>query len=550
MYFNKNDLINTKKLLILSFIMAIIGLVIIMRVLELSIPNKSKKITNIKEDIINESNERGLLSDRNGNIIASNIYVYNLKAYPRKIKNPEKIIKLLKDNIGFSDFDAVKKKIYNRNKFEVIVKKNITAPEAKRINSLGIPGLEFVPVIKRFYPNKKMTAHYIGHVNKEMKGVSGAERSFNDLLNKGENIKLSIDIRVQYAVRDELIKASSKFNSKSATAIIADINNGEIISLVSLPDYNPNNSIDPKNNSYRNTATLNLYEMGSTLKIFSIAAALERSDININSKFDARSPIKISKFTIKDYHPQNRILSTKEIFLKSSNIGVSRIAKELGNKKLKKFYDELGLLKLSKIDLHEKTKPMIPKKWGEIETATLSYGHGLSISPMQMIEAGSLVFSESKNDSVTIKKRALGYKNEKNNFISAKTKNILKDLMLENITYGTGKGAKIEGYEIGGKTATGEKNSNGRYERDKLVSSFLAIFPVKQPKYISLVLFDEPFLDNIRANNRGATGGITAAPTTAKILKRIFPLLGIPKKILKDPDIIVKQKDKLNLASY
>ena len=544
---NQTGALNIKKILILSFIMSIIGLVVVMRIFELSLPNSYEQVTNKKQNINNINNERGLLLDRNKNIIASNIYVYSLKAYPRKINKPEKMIKLLKDHVDFNDFDAVKRKIYNKDKFEVVIKKNITAPEAKRINSIGIPGLEFVPVIKRFYPNEKVTSHYIGHVNKEMKGVSGAERSFNDTLNKGENVQLSIDIRVQYAVRDELIKASKEFKSKSATAIIADINNGEIISLVSLPDYNPNTSIDPNIISYRNTATLNLYEMGSTFKIFSIAAALERSDIGINSKFDATKPMRLSRFTIKDHHPQNKILSLKEIFIRSSNIGASRIALKLGNKKLKSFYDDLGLLNLSTIDLYEKTDPITPIKWGEVETATLSFGHGLSISPMQMIEAGSPLFSENKNTAVTIKKRDSNYKNEKNNFISVETKNILKDLMYENILFGTGKKAKISGYEIGGKTATGEKSSNGKYDKQKLVSSFLAIFPVKKPKYISIVLFDEP---NNKDDIQSLTGGVTAAPTTAKILKRILPILGLPKKINKGQEIIVTQKDKLNLASY
>ena len=545
---NQTSALNIKKILILGFIMSIIGLVVVMRIFELSLPNSYEQVSNKKQYINNTNQERGLLLDRNENIIASNIYVYSLKAYPRKINKPEKMIKILKEHVDFKNFDAVKRKIYNKDKFEVVIKKNITAPEAKRINSIGIPGLEFVPVIKRLYPNEKVTSHYIGHVNKEMKGVSGAERSFNDTLDKGENVQLSIDIRVQYAVRDELVKASKEFNSKSATAIIADINNGEIISLVSLPDYNPNTSIDPNIISYRNTATLNLYEMGSTFKIFSIAAALESSDIDIDSKFDARKPMKLSKFTIKDHHPQNRILSTKEIFIRSSNIGASRIALKLGNRKLKSFYDDLGLLNLSTIDLYEKTDPITPDKWGDVETATLSFGHGLSISPMQMIEAGSLLFSENTNTTVTIKKREASYKSEKNNFISAKTKSILKELMYENVIFGTGKKAKISGYEIGGKTATGEKSLNGKYDKNKLVSSFLAIFPAKNPKYISLVLFDEP--NNKVDIKRSTGGGATAAPTTAKILMRILPILGLPKKIDIRPDIIVTQKDKLNLASY
>ena len=291
------------------------------------------------------------------------------------------------------------------------------------------------------------------------------------LLKNGENVNLAIDIRIQYVVRNELKKAIEKYKAKSATSIIIDINSGEILSLVSIPDFNPNLSIDSNSDSYRNTATLNLYEMGSTFKIFSIAAAIEKSEINLETKFDASKPIKISNHLIKDYHPQNRILSTKEIFLKSSNIGSSLIALKLGNIELKKFYKELGLLSLSKINLLEKTKPIIPKKWGEAETATLSFGHGLSISPIQMVEAASILFINNKTFVPTIKK--VKYVNEinKTKIISKKTNNILKSLMYENTIEGTAQRAKIKGYYIGGKPATGEKvNDKGLYDKTKLVS--------------------------------------------------------------------------------
>ncbi len=546
----EDKLVSTKRLMILCFFMSVLGIVIILRIIEISLPHEKIKLSNNEEGLLEEIKNRGLIFDRNGRLLATNIFVYNLKAYPRKINNPENTAILLSNEIHISHKEIIKK-LKNKKLFEVIVKRNITEPEAKRINNLGIPGLEFFPVKKRFYPYKNYTAHYTGHVNENWQGKSGAERSFNKLLSNGKDINLSMDVRVQYIIREELKKASLDFKVKSATAIVANINNGEIISLVSIPDFNPNISIDPTKNSYRNTATMNLYEMGSTFKIFSIAAALDRSEIKIDSKFDARKPIKISNHLIRDHHPQNKILSTREIFLKSSNIGSSRIALKLGKENLKKFYNDLGLFNSSKVDFYEKSKPIVPDRWGEVETATLSFGHGLSISPIQMIEAASLLFNENLNHKVTIKKNLDKIEYKENKLISENTKNILKELMLENVLLGTAKRAKMEGYDIGGKTATGEKvNNKGKYDQTKLVSSFLAIFPIKKPKYISLVLFDEPKIKNIGQGYQGATGGLTAAPVTANILRRVMPLLGITSNKIPEPKFEIKEKDKLNFAAY
>ncbi|MAJ24567.1 MAG: hypothetical protein CMP36_03555 [Rickettsiales bacterium] len=536
-----------KRLLVISFLMATAGLVIMMRIIELSLPDKEVNANKHETRIETLNTSRGLLIDRNNRILASNIYIYNLKAYPKKIKDPIKTLSLLKKEITLNNSDQVLEKIKDKKKYEILIKKNIIAPKAKKINNLGIPGLEFVPTIKRFYPHKDLAAHYIGHVNDNMKGQMGAERTFNQLLGSGNDVKLGIDIRVQYAVRDELKKAFSKYNTKSATAIITDINNGEILSLVSLPDFNPNKSIDPKHLSYTNTATINLYEMGSTFKIFTIAAAIENRKIDLKSKFDATKPIEISNHIIKDYKPQNKFLSTSEIFLKSSNIGASQIAWILGEKKLKKFYNQLGLLAISKVNLYEKTKPIIPKKWGKVETATLSFGHGVSISPMQMIEAASKLFRNDKNYIADIEYNASNKNYRREELISSSTLNILKKLMYENTITGTAKKAKLKGYYIGGKTATGEKAINGKYNKTKIVSSFLAVFPINEPKYISLILLDEPTLKN---SKEGATGGSTAAPVTAEIFKRIFPILGINKNLEREPSLFVKNKGKLNFVSY
>ena len=539
-----------KVLLSITFVIGILGLVIIMRLIEISLPKENSLKSKIELKQTVKEKDRGFLLDRNNRILASNIYIYNLKAYPKKIKDPEKTINLVSSKINLYDTATLIKKLSNKSKYEVLIKKNITAPQAKKINDIGIPGIEFVPVVKRFYPHKEVASHYVGHVNAKMVGQLGAERSLNDRLKLGENINLGIDIRLQYIVRDELEKARIKYKAKSATAIIANLHNGEVLSLVSLPDFNPNQSINPKKNSYTNTATLNLYEMGSTFKIFTIAAAIEFSKINIDTKFDTSRPIKIANYKIKDYKPKNKILSTKEIFLNSSNIGSSLIALELGKDKLKKFYEELGLLNTSKINLKEKTKPIIPVKWGKIETATLSFGHGLSISPIQMVESASKLFNNNQVYSTQIHKNREGNSQETKKFLSANTINTLKKLMHENTVLGTAKKARLDGFNIGGKTATGEKALNGKYDKTKLVSSFLAVFPIERPDYISLVLFDEPSIANIQKLGQGATGGLTAAPVTANIFKRIFPILGITKNYNLDPELFVNDKGELNLVSY
>lgn len=544
---SKIRITSIRRLLIVSFIFSLLGFVIIMKIMEINLKKDSTSITDksIKNIIV----ERGIIKDRNGRILASNIFKYNLKAYPNNIKNVETTIKKLSKKIPNLDEKNLRKKLNNKNKFEVILRKNMTAPNAKEINSMGIPGLEFFPVLKRYYPHQSLTSHIVGHVNDINLGVYGAEKTFDSILGGGKNISLAIDIRIQFAIKDELLKVYDKLGAKSATAIIADINNFEILSLVSLPDFNPNKSINPKNESYRNSATLNVYEMGSTFKIFTIAAALEETIINLESSFDARKPLKVSNYFIKDFHPENRILNTKEVFTKSSNIGASLIGLELGANSLKRFHRRLGIFEFSSIDLFEKSKPIVPKTWGEIETATLSFGHGISITPMHMVEAASYIFSNYEFEKFTIKKQKNITNRNQNKFLSENTRKSILELMTANVLEGTGKQANLKGYNIGGKTATGEKTIKGKYEKNKLVSSFLSVFPAEDPKYISLILFDEP---NFRTKNiqNNRTGGATAAPATAKILKRILPILGIASNGETVNQILVKQKDKLNFAAY
>ena len=540
-----------RRLFLVAFFMTTLGLVISMKIFELALLQEQTFSSFTKQNIKKNNSFRGQIRDRNGKILASNIFKYKLKAYPKLISNPNYTVEILSKEIEGLDAQRVLKQISNKSKYEVVILRNITAKKAKYLNSLGIPGLEFFPTIKRFYPHGNLTAHLIGHTNKSLIGVNGIEKTFNEKLSSGEDITLSMDIRVQHAIREELYKDFNFFKSKTAATILTNIKTNEIISMVSLPDFNPNFSINPLLNSYRNTATLNLYEMGSTFKVFTIAAAFERSDIKLTSNFDASKPLRVSsRYLIKDYHPENRILSTKEVFLKSSNIGASLIGLKIGGDNLKNFYNNLGLLDYSSINIREKAKPRYPLKWGDVETATLAYGHGISVTPMHLVEAASLIFGDFKSEKIKLELQEINKENQ-DTFLSHSTKEKLLQLMEENVLYGTGKKAFLPGYRIGGKTASAEKVDyiKGGYDKRKLVSSFLSVFPINEPKYICLVLFDEPILNNLHANNDGATGGKTAAKTTAKIIKRIAPMLGIELQNNIN-NLIVKREKGINFVSY
>ncbi len=540
-----------KRLFLVAFFMTAIGLLIFSKIVEIAMLHEKKAVNLSNSENKNNHSFRGMIKDRRGKILASNIFKYKLKAYPKLIKDPIATAEVLTKEISGLDKNRIFKKVSNKSKYEVIILRNITAQKAKHLNSLGIPGLEFFPSVKRFYPHSNLASHIIGHTNKSLNGVNGVEKTFNKKLSSGKDITLSIDIRIQHAIREELLKDFLVFNAKTATAVLADLNTNEILSMISLPDFNPNLSINPSINSYRNTATLNLYEMGSTFKIFSLAAGFEYADIKLNSSFDVSKPLIISRYIIKDYHPQNRVLSTKEVFLKSSNKGASLIALKLGGNNLKNFYSSLGLLDYSSINFKEKAKPKFPGKWGEIETANLSFGYGISITPMHLVEAASLIFGKYKHEEVKLELQKKNIKYE-NNFLSSSTKEKLLHLMEENVLSGTGKNAYVKGYSVGGKTATAEKvnKREGGYDKRKLVSSFLSVFPISSPRYICLVLFDEPFLKDSKDLKDGATGGKTAAKTTAKIIKRIAPILGVEKENINEDLLVNKGRKGINFVSF
>ena len=540
-----------KRLSFISLVLVMFFLVVCMRLTEVSLKGGLYGIQKSQNELT-ENKKRGSIVDRNGHVLATNIHAYALYAYPSDIIDPEYTAEKLTNYFSNIDYKILYKKITNKEKKEILLKRGVVANKAHKINSIGLAGLQFRVEDKRFYPKENLVSHLVGHVDIDMEGSAGIEKSFNKSLSQGENIKLTLDVRIQHAVREELIKGFESFNALSAMGIVVNVNSGEILSTVNIPDYNPNSNINPKSLGYSNASAISVFEMGSIYKMFTVAAALENKIANIDTLFDARKPIKIANHTIKDYFPKNKFLTMREVFLYSSNIGSSLIAASLGANRQREFLTKLGLLDTPSIQgVNLITKPITPKRWGIAEVATISYGYGISVTPIQLASVVSTLVNGGYKIPLNIVSEINNYSNKKvfKRVVSLDTSKIIRSLLKENVESGTAKRAKMKGYEIGGKTATSEKiNSVNKYDKNKRLSSFIAIFPVNKPKYLVFVLLDEP---NPIDNKRGhATGGWTAVPVTANIIKRIAPLLDVTRQIPIENLIVDNEGGNLNLASY
>jgi cell division protein FtsI (penicillin-binding protein 3) len=339
-------------------------------------------------------------------------------------------------------------------------------------------------------------------------------------------VNLAVDLRVQHALRDELLASRAKFKAKAAAGLVTDVRTGEIISMVSVPDYDPNNPREANDPDNLNRLTTGVYEMGSTFKALTLAMALDSGKIGLNSTFDARMPLRYGKFSISDYHAQKRVLTVPEIFTFSSNIGTARTALALGVEHHKWFLKKVGQLDRLRTELPESQEPLVPKRWGELNTVTIAFGHGLSVAPLQAVSAigalmngGNLIpptfLKRSEEEALKLAKRV----------IKPETSQKMRYLMRLNAEIGSARKADIEGFYVGGKTGTSEKVIGGRYSKTRLLNSFTAVLPADNPKYLILIMLDEP--QAVEGTHGYATSGWNAAPTAGAVIARIAPLLGL-----------------------
>jgi cell division protein FtsI (penicillin-binding protein 3) len=491
--------------------------------------------------------------DRNGEILATDVRMPSLFGEPQRIVDVDEASELLTAVMPDVDAGELRERLGSKRRF-VWLKREITSKQQEQIHRLGIPGIGFLRENKRVYPNGTQVSHLIGHVNIDNQGIAGIEkwldtRGLADLHLAGlardrlqKPVELAVDLRVQHAMRDELVAARTRFKAIAAAALLTDVRTGEIISMVSVPDYDPNNPREALDPTRINRLTTGVYEMGSTFKALTVAMALDSGKITLRSSFDARFPLQYGKHTIHDFHAQNRILTVPEIFTYSSNIGTARMALSLGVEHHKSFLKRIGQLDRLRTELPESAEPLAPRRWGELNTVTIAFGHGLSVAPLQammafgaLMNGGHLIpptfLKRSEQDAMALARRV----------VKPATSEQMRYLMRLNVEKGTATKADVKGYYVGGKTGTSEKVVGGRYSKTKVLTAFTAVMPADAPRYALLIMLDEP--QALPETHGYATSGWNAVPVGGTVIGRIAPLLGM------EPRFDLAPADKRILAS-
>ena len=491
--------------------------------------------------------------DRNGAILATDVKAASMFGEPRRIIDKDEAIELLTGTVPDLDEAEVRDRLSSRKGF-VWLKREITAKQQVDIHKLGLPGIGFLRENKRVYPTGNEVAHLIGLVNIDNQGIAGMEKWLDnqglaDLHRAGfaidrlqKPIELSVDLRVEHALRDELLKAKEKFHTKAASGLVTNVNTGEIIAMVSLPDFDPNNPKEAHDPDRINRLTTGVYEMGSTFKAFTLAMALDTGKYGLDSLWDARGPLHYGKFTIHDDEPKGRFLNMKEVFTFSSNVGAARIALSQGVEAHKAFLRKMGQMDRLRTELPESASPILPRRWSDLNTITISFGHGMAVAPLQAVMGvsalanGGLLIPPTFLKRTPEEARAIAKR-----VIKPETSDKMRFLMRLNAEIGTAKKANVPGYYIGGKTGTAEKVVNGRYAKKKVLTAFTAIIPADKPKYQLLIMLDEP--QPLKETYGFITSGWNAVPTGGKVIERIAPLLGI------EPRFNLPPSDRLILAT-
>jgi len=491
--------------------------------------------------------------DRNGEVLATDVRVPSLYGEPRRLIDVDEAVELLTADLPDLDPNELRERLSSKRGF-VWLKRDITPEQQREIYRQGLPGIGFLNENKRAYPNGAEVSHLLGHVNTDNQGIAGIEKWLDgqglaalhmaglatDRLQTP--VQLAVDLRVQHALRDELITARAKFSTIAAAGIVLNVRTGEIVAMVSEPDYDPNNPREALDPTRINRLTTGVYEMGSTFKAFTVAMALDSGKATLKSSFDAHNPLHFGKFDIHDFEPMQRALTVPEIFTYSSNIGAARIAMAVGIEGHKAFLRKMGQLARLHTELPESAEPIVPKRWGELNTITIAFGHGLSVAPLQAVMGVAALMNGGILIPPTFLKRTEAEADKLGTrVIKPETSEIMRYLMRLNVEKGTAAKAEVPGYYIGGKTGTADKVVFGRYSKTRVLTDFMAVLPADQPRYLVLIMLDEP---HATPETHGfKTSGWNAVPTGGAVIARIAPLLGI------QPRLDLPTADQLILAS-
>lgn len=488
---------------------------------------------------------RNDIVDRNGVLLATSLATASVYADAKLIIDPEDSARKLVATLPDLDYRQVLKDLKSDKRF-VWIKRNLTPRQEFEVNKLGIPGLSFQEEEHRVYPQGSLTSQLVGFTGIDNNGMMGVEQSFDKRLKESTGpVSLSIDVRIQHLVRKELQAAIDDFNAIGGAGLVMDVKTGEILAMVSLPDFDPQSPGDVRSDSHFNRASLGAYEMGSCLKIINTAIGLDTGTVHLQDMFDTGHPLKIGRFTIHDDEPVNFAMNVPEIFRRSSNIGSAEMAERFGIDVQRDYMGRFGFLKPAQLEIPEVGAPQFPNPWRQTSLLTIAFGHGIAISPVQLVSAVAGVVNDGVMHPPTLLHRAPDAEVPGTRVISPQTSATLRKLMRLVVTDGTAHLAFGSGelkdpaaldYLVGGKTGTAEKTNGHGYAHKSLRSSFVGAFPMTNPRYVVFAMVDEP-----KPNKKSfgfATAGWVAAPAAQRIVWQIAPLLGVTPVPRNAPEVL------------
>lgn len=474
---------------------------------------------------------RADIYDRNGNIVATHLVTASVYANPKVLINPDQAAKKLATLFPEISYKTLRMRLGKGKGFTWLIR-HISPKMQKAVNELGIPGVYLQKDYKRVYPYGNLLSHALGYCGMEDTGLAGIEKHFDEQLrDTKKSLHLSLDVRVQHIVRDVLLGAIQDFKAQGANAMVMDLKTGQLLAMVSLPDFNPHQVGKAAPQMLFNRNTLGVNEPGSTWKILNTAIALETEVANPRSSFDATAPIKIGRFTITDFKGKNRVLSMTEAFVYSSNIASIKIAQRFGANVQRSYFKKFGVFKPTRLELPEVGSPLIPRDWTDVTMMTASYGYGISVTPLQLLSIiGSII-----NDGVRIQPTLIDTLDKTQNtqhvssderIVSPKTSRTIRELMRLTAMHGGSRKANIDGYEVFAKTGTAYQNKGrGGYNRNDRTTFCVGAFPFHDPQIMVVVMLDSP--QPTKETYNYAAAGWNAAPTLGRVIERIAPMLGI-----------------------
>lgn len=476
--------------------------------------------------------------DRQGRLLATDVETHSLYADPAVIPNADETVERLRTVLTDLDDEAVRRSLADRGRRFAWVRRGLAPAVAQRIHDLGIPGLAFRRELRRAYPSGTLAGHIIGSVDIDNKGLGGIEKYVDDKIGVDQvpsaspseraPVRLSIDMGVQHTLEDVLQSSIKSYRAAAAAGLVLDVRTGEVLASASLPDIDPARPLASPEADRLDRVSGGTYELGSVFKAFTVAMVLDNGQAGLDSIYDVTQPLKAGSRTITDEHALGRPLSVSEIFVHSSNIGAGMLALAASTDRQRAFLGRLGLTGRLDSERGPVAAPQLPERWGQAETITISYGHGIAIAPLQVASAAAALVNGGTLIAPTFMRRVPGDGIEGERVISTETSAKMRLLLRRNVVEpgGTGRRAEAAGFEVGGKTGTAELPGRGGYRRHAVISSFLGAFPMREPRYLTLVSLFEP--QPVPESQNRVLAGLNAAPTTASLIARIGPLLGVP----------------------